>query len=168
MNPNDWKTTLNLTVASPCPANWAKMDGDERVRFCSQCSKHVYNLSGLGRKEVADLIAENHGDLCGRFYQRADGTVLYGDDCPVGLIKRQWRKTRNWAGAFASIVLTALGVSTGRANDSADAPKPTEPPNQSDDRRLIMGRICPIPSPSPAPSATPAPSPTPTPEKETE
>ncbi len=33
----------NVRIASPCSASWDDMVGDERVRFCGQCTKNVYN-----------------------------------------------------------------------------------------------------------------------------
>ena len=34
----------NVRVASPCPANWNEMIGDERKKYCSECKLNVYNL----------------------------------------------------------------------------------------------------------------------------
>ena len=73
----------NLRIASPCPASWHAMRGDDRVRFCDSCSKSVYNLSDLTAAEATALIRESEGGLCLRLYRRADGTVLTAD-CPVG------------------------------------------------------------------------------------
>ncbi len=78
-------TILNdLRIASPCQASWEAMRGDDRVRFCALCSKHVYSLSNLTTTEASDLIQQAEGHLCVRLYRRKDGTVLTGD-CPVGL-----------------------------------------------------------------------------------
>lgn len=152
---------LNLRVATPCRANWDQMEGNERARFCQQCQKHVYNLSSLSSAAAADLIREKEGKLCVRFYQRADGTVLHGEDCPAGLVARQWRYTRKMAGAFASLVLMALGLgkaqaeppASGKTNQPAASATPYHPSSP------IMGKIClppstPKPSPSPSPKAT--------------
>ena len=87
-----------IGVAKPCPADWDGMtppddsgsDG-ERVRHCELCKLNVYNLSGMTRQEVTDLVREREGRLCVRFYRRADGTVLTSD-CPVGL-----RRAARWA-----------------------------------------------------------------------
>jgi len=73
----------NVRVASPCPARWADMTGDDRARFCAQCQKHVYNLSEMTAEDAANLIRKKEGKLCARFYRRVDGTVLTAD-CPVG------------------------------------------------------------------------------------
>ena len=34
----------DIRIASPCPADWDKMVGDERVRHCSECNFNVYNF----------------------------------------------------------------------------------------------------------------------------
>jgi hypothetical protein len=84
------------------------MRGDERVRFCAQCSLNVYNLSDMTRREAEGLLALSEGRLCVRFYRRSDGTILTRN-CPVGLraIKRRVSKT-------ASATLSALvGFFTG-------------------------------------------------------
>ena len=62
-----------VRVAAPCRADWEKMAGDERMRYCGQCSLHVYNLSGMTRKEAEALVANTEGSLCVRFYRRAEG-----------------------------------------------------------------------------------------------
>jgi hypothetical protein len=74
----------NIRIASPCPARWEKMTGDDRVRFCAECSLHVYNLSGMSREEAESLMTSGEKRICIRGYQRADGTIIAGD-CPVGL-----------------------------------------------------------------------------------
>ncbi|MFA9472676.1 MAG: hypothetical protein ACERNK_19075, partial [Deltaproteobacteria bacterium] len=74
---------LHLRIASPCKAPWENMDGDERVRFCRDCNRNVYNLSAMTEREARRVVAEREGRLCVRFYQRRDGTVLTSD-CPVG------------------------------------------------------------------------------------
>ena len=81
-----------VRVASPCNASWDEMLGDERVRFCMSCEKNVYNLSAMARDEAERLLQERVGkDLCVRFYQRADGTIMT-EDCPVGVKKKRRKK----------------------------------------------------------------------------
>src|SRR5213082_2196551 len=95
-----------VRVAAPCPADWERMVGDERMRYCGQCNLHVYNLSGMTRKEAESLIANAEGRLCLRFYRRADGTILTRN-CPVGLRALKRRVSRT-AGAMLSAVLGFL------------------------------------------------------------
>lgn len=81
----------NIRVASPCPADWEQMRGDDRVRACDQCQKNVYNLSELTREEAEALLIKTNGDLCGRYYQRKDGTILL-KDCEIGVARNRKRK----------------------------------------------------------------------------
>ena len=83
---------LQLRIATPCKAPWENMDGDERVRFCRECNRNVYNLSAMADAEARRVVAEREGRLCVRFYQRRDGTVLTSD-CPVAQ-KRSFLCTR--------------------------------------------------------------------------
>ena len=47
-----------IKIASPCPAAWNEMEGNDGVRFCNQCQKNVYNLSALSRLEAEALLFE--------------------------------------------------------------------------------------------------------------
>ncbi len=91
----------NIQVASPCSASWDDMIGDEFSRFCNQCEKNVYNLSALTAEAAIQLVREKEGNLCGRFFRRADGTLLTAD-CPVGVNHRIPRKHK-WAVLAASL-----------------------------------------------------------------
>jgi hypothetical protein len=142
-----------IRIASPCPANWDEMTGDERARFCGQCQKHVYNLSALTAEAAAALIREKEGNLCGRLYRRADGTVIHAEDCPVGLAARQWRRVKHWAGAVASLVMLVLGAGRAQAGEKPGGAKPAPTPPAGG---ATLGIIC-EPSPTPKPTPTPKP-----------
>jgi hypothetical protein len=104
----------NLRIASPCSASWDRMTGDERVRFCGDCRKNVYNLSAMTRQQAEQLLRENEGGLCVRFYQRKDGTVMT-TDCPVGVRKRRVRRIAiTAAGVGAALAATTLIASSTR------------------------------------------------------
>lgn len=102
----------DIRVASPCPANWDEMFGDERIRFCGECKLNVYNLSGMTRREAEDLITNWEGQLCVRFFRRADGTVLT-KDCPVGwaAVKRRLSRAATAVFSLFAGVLAGLGAS---------------------------------------------------------
>jgi hypothetical protein len=95
----------NLRVAAPCTADWSQMTGDERVRHCGECRKNVYNLSDMTRDEAEALLIERNGNLCVRYFQRRDGTILLAD-CTVG-VKR--RRRRRWIAAAAATALAGGG-----------------------------------------------------------
>jgi hypothetical protein len=107
-SPNKLKASpidlTNIRVASPCPADWEKMIGNERVRHCADCNLSVYNLSAMTERQVQELIKDSRGKrLCARFYRRADGTVLT-QDCPWSL-RALTRKVTRLAAAVLSAVM---------------------------------------------------------------
>jgi hypothetical protein len=160
----------NVRVASPCRADWSRMEGDDRVRFCRSCAKNVYNLSALSKAEAEKLIAEKEGKLCVRFYQRADGTVLT-DNCPVGL-KTVRRPFQYLLAGFAALLASGAALMA----KEASTPSPPGPPTNFRIRSIafvnaiisrfdgsstsgsytmgapVMGVvICPQPTPTPKP-----------------
>ncbi len=125
-----------VKVAAPCPADWEKMVGDERMRYCGQCSLHVYNLSGMTRREAEALVTSTEGRLCVRFYRRPDGTILTRN-CPVGLNALK-RRAAHAATATLTAVLgffAALGLNFGvertfspELMEASAVPAPQMPP----------------------------------------
>jgi len=101
----------HVRVAAPCEVDWDQMIGNGRVRFCSQCSLNVYNLSSMSRADAESLLARTEGRLCVRFYRRSDGSIIT-KDCPIGL--RAIRRRLSYvAKAISSTViglLAGLGV----------------------------------------------------------
>jgi hypothetical protein len=73
----------HIRIASPCPADWDQMRGDNRRRFCTECKLNVYNLSEMTRDEAENFLFAAEGRVCVRLYRRRDGTVIT-EDCPVG------------------------------------------------------------------------------------
>lgn len=85
------------------------MTGEDRVRFCGECKKNVYNLSALRSAEALELIDKTEGGLCVRFYKRTDGTVLTAD-CPVGLRAAARRTAILVTSVFAAILTIGVAV----------------------------------------------------------
>ncbi len=65
-----------VRIGTPCQTDWEAMRGDERVRYCGQCEKHVYNLSQMTRPQAEALILKTNGKLCARLERRADGGIV--------------------------------------------------------------------------------------------
>jgi hypothetical protein len=110
-----------VRVASPCPADWGRMVGDERVRFCGSCSLHVYNLSGMTRREAEALVTNAEGRLCVRFFRRADGSILTRD-CPVGLAAVRRRVARVAGSALSAALGFFAGLGLHFGFDRAPSP----------------------------------------------
>jgi hypothetical protein len=118
----DIYTLNNISIASPCPADWNEMRGNAQVRFCDHCNLNVYNLSGMSQESAEALLMEKQGTpLCVRLYRRADGTVIT-QDCPVGLqvLHRQALQKLNGfsfknmrlSGVASILLVTVTGVFT--------------------------------------------------------
>jgi hypothetical protein len=136
----------NLSVAAPCKADWNEMTGDERVRFCGQCDKNVYNLSGMTRAEAEALLVAEEGKLCVRYFRRADGTVLTAD-CPDGLRRRR-RRRRVLAVAFGTAAAaTAATATLLRGVTMMGAPAPRHAIETVDDPAPMLGEVAPPPRP---------------------
>lgn len=158
----------SVRVATPCRAAWENMQGDNQVRFCQTCAKHVYNLSAMTRTEAEALIQAKEGRMCIRFYERADGTVLT-QDCPVGLRAVQRRMFKGLAAGLTACIAFGFGL-IGIGNHSAAwgseramnslrhtqpfatlinwiSPEPTP--------TAVAGMMVAVPPPQPAPTPTP-------------
>jgi hypothetical protein len=140
------------------PASWEAMTGDDRVRFCGECRRHVYHLSELSRSEAEALIERAEGRICVRFYRRADGKIMTSD-CPVGLQAAR-RRLALAVGAGVAMLLVASGwglALLGRHSRDTDVGSwgwrdiepihtlvewisPTPPP-------IVMGMVCPVEQP---------------------
>lgn len=148
---------LKLTVASPCSARWEDMAGDERVRFCAQCAKHVYDLSAMTAHEAAELITRTEGAPCVRFYSRSDGTVMTRDCAEAARRARRRSLAAVAAGGIAA--LSVVGAFQGRpAHDMVDhaptmgsvsPPQRTSPPQETS-APLVMGTAVAVPEVPPA------------------
>jgi hypothetical protein len=112
-----------IHIASPCPASWDEMIGNEQVRFCRHCSLHVHDLSNITAKDAMKLVASSQGKLCVRYYRRPDGTIQTAEQAqPLTQIKR--RLSRIAAGAFTatlSLASTAMAQSARPAEGNQPA-----------------------------------------------
>ncbi len=94
-----------VRVASPCREAWDTMPGDDRVRSCTSCQRHVYNLSAMTAADAAALVERAEGRTCVRFYRRGDGTMLTAD-CPEGAREARRGRLRR----LSSCAVVALTV----------------------------------------------------------
>lgn len=98
-----------MRIASPCHVGWENMKGDDRARFCDQCSLHVYNISELTKEQVVSLVASTEGRICAKLYRRADGSILTRD-CPVGLRSLRRRVSKRAGAALTALLTLCSGL----------------------------------------------------------
>ncbi len=75
-----------VVIAAPCPVSWDSMEGNNRVRLCSGCSRNVYNISDMTSVEAEKFLQENGSSECMQIYRRPDGKIMT-DNCPLALRK---------------------------------------------------------------------------------
>ncbi len=164
----------DIEVSSPCSADWNEMAGDDRRRFCEQCSLHVYDFSALTRTEAAELVQGSKvtGErLCGRYRRRADGTVLTRD-CPVGLRVRL-RRAASRVVAMVTAVFAFIGCRSGANDPVTETVDPgTSQPDSPPESPILLGEMeimgdIALPETN-APEAEPATQPQPTAPKQSE
>ena len=119
-----------VRVASRCTASWEEMVGDDRVRFCGECSKNVYNLSAMTREDAEALLHAKEERMCVRLYRREDGTVITAD-CPVGR-KRVRRRAAAAVAAGSSVLAMTAALLTG-SRDVPPAPTSQGPISQGEE-----------------------------------
>ena len=109
----------NLTVPSPCPADWDLMKGNDQVRFCEHCDLSVHNLSQMTPHQALRLASQSNGRLCVRFEQDPGGRIVR-TRVKQKLHHISRRASRIAAGAFsATLSLTsAVAQSCPPANGS--------------------------------------------------
>lgn len=126
--------TLQLQIASPCEEKWESMQGNDRVRHCARCALNVFNVKELSEPEVRALFLKTEGRVCGRIFQRKDGTVLMRD-CPTGLAKLR-KKAHAGLAMAVSLVLAVIAFRMGTAKSC-----PTELSLESWFARVIGRRL---------------------------
>jgi tetratricopeptide (TPR) repeat protein len=116
--PNSRVSLDNVAIAAPCRVDWKDMVGTNKVRTCSMCQLHVYNLSEMTRKESEDLFSANiAGQYCLKLFRRPDGTILT-KDCSIA--RRIVEKAQHRLRLVAASLLTFFNVAPAFAQQLAD------------------------------------------------
>ncbi len=72
-----------VMVPNPCPMSWDAMDGDDRVRLCSQCNRHVWNFFEMTDREIRQVLRDHPERLCVKIVKTTDGKLLTKDHRPA-------------------------------------------------------------------------------------
>ena len=105
-----------------CPMNWDDMSPSSNGRFCSKCSKEVYDLTNCTLDEIRELQSRK-GSICGMIRIMSTATV-----------------------AAASLSLAAC-----KKEDSNKGNVVGEIPASVPENLILLGDVCPIPTPPPQP-----------------
>lgn len=108
----------SLRVATPCNEDWEQMSGNDVVRLCSHCSKHVNFVSQMTEKQARRLVRDSGGKLCVRYV--ADPVTkrpLFAES----LVNITRKRSRAAAGALS----TMLAFATQLPAQQTPAERPT-------------------------------------------
>lgn len=133
----------NMTIPSPCTADWSSMIGNEQVRFCEHCSLEVHNLSLMTRNQAERLVAKSKGRLCVRYHYHPASKPL-NLTAPQKLHHISRRVSRIAAGAFSatlSITSAMAQNSTSSQTPNVDTATATQPNTRWTARSSIVGKI---------------------------
>jgi hypothetical protein len=139
------KTFLsNISVASPCKADWNSMSGNDQVRFCQHCNLNVHHLSMMSRNQAERLVASANGRLCIRYVRDPGGRFL---PLPVKqkLHRIGRRASRIAAGIFTATIsissASAQSPSSGSRLRDVQVPSASEPVKSWESGNTIAGTI---------------------------
>lgn len=115
-----------LRVISPCHEDWEKMSGDDRKRFCSQCDRHVHNLSAMSRRQVETLAREATGRLCVNYVPDSEGNPLTLSDRSAGY-RLRWGVARGFAMLAGVVTLMLAPTHDAQASVNKDMRSKLDP-----------------------------------------
>lgn len=58
---------VNISIPKPCHENWESMTPEDKGRFCSVCTKTVFDFTKASDKEIIEHLNKD-ATTCGRFY----------------------------------------------------------------------------------------------------
>ncbi|HEV7858661.1 MAG TPA: ankyrin repeat domain-containing protein [Pyrinomonadaceae bacterium] len=108
-----------INIPAPCSADWDSMKGNDQVRFCSQCSLSVHNLSAMTRKEARKVVAASGGKLCVRYYKKPNGRIQTAASEQLHHIQRRVSKIA--AGAFTAALSLSASMVAAQTPTQADS-----------------------------------------------
>jgi hypothetical protein len=135
----------HLTIPTPCPMDWNRMTGDDRVRHCESCGKPVYNISRM-TDAAPFLVLANEQELCGRVTLGADGILLISDgQTGSQQPSRRWQfRIRSFMALIAGVAAT-LGFARlfPPPDEAPNLPAPQQNAWSGPKNLILMGQIVP-------------------------
>ena len=60
---------LDISIPTPCQEKWTNMQANEAGRYCLVCQKTVIDFTQKSEKEIATILLQSEGKVCGRFLE---------------------------------------------------------------------------------------------------
>jgi hypothetical protein len=134
-----------ITIPTPCHANWDSMTGDDRTRLCQVCGKSVVNLAALTVTEAESLVAEQGEGTCAKVTKRKDGSVVTAKPHPRYRIRSLMMLIAWIAGALGLFrIFNQFAIDDGKALVSKARPEAESDGGSvrvGGDSEMIMGMM---------------------------
>ena len=116
---------VNISIPKPCHENWEAMTPEDKGRFCSVCTKTVFDFTKASDKEIIEQLNKD-ATTCGRLYNNQLNRNL--------IVSKQ--KSSYWLIATATIIgFLGLGNEVAYSQVKQDTIQ-TEPKED-----LILGKV---------------------------
>ena len=116
---------VNISIPKPCHENWEAMTPEDKGKFCSVCTKTVFDFTKASDKEIIEQLNKDT-TTCGRFYNNQLNRNL--------VVSQQ--KSSYWSIATATIIgFLGLGNEVAYSQVKQDTIQ-TEPKED-----LILGKV---------------------------
>jgi len=116
---------VNISIPKPCHENWEAMTPEDKGKFCSVCTKTVFDFTKASDKEIIEQLNKDT-TTCGRFYNNQLNRNL--------VVSKQ--KSSYWSIATATIIgFLGLGNEVAYSQVKQDTIQ-TEPKED-----LILGKV---------------------------
>jgi hypothetical protein len=77
-----------IYISNPCHENWDAMEETQKGRFCLNCREVVHDFTNLSENDLNNLLKNNKGNLCGRFYEDQIEINTRSVQAPEGLFSK--------------------------------------------------------------------------------
>ncbi|HXC35961.1 MAG TPA: hypothetical protein VNV43_08810 [Candidatus Acidoferrales bacterium] len=127
------ENTSPWTIRQKCTADWEKMHGNDKRRFCERCQRHVYNVSAMSREEREVFESPVGMKECIFYSQRRNGEVA---DLSLLAKLRRWFpifRFACWPALIAILPVTltgCMGVRAPKEGQVTPIPQNTQPNSQ--------------------------------------
>lgn len=105
-----------VRIGERCRESWERMEGDDCVRFCATCRKHVYSVRERSFEEMKPILELHEGQGPIPLAARADGTLMNSDGMSCSEARRGRRRrsaSRLLVQGAAAVLVTAAFVALG-------------------------------------------------------